>query len=57
MDLYYTVLQLRGLIGEKSKFRDVARRMSSRIIIPEFRWKSSILFLNMNEKVIIYIAW
>lgn len=51
VDLYYTILQLRSLVGEKSKFSDVSGRVSSKIIIPKFRWKSSTLFSNMNEKV------
>lgn len=51
VDLYYTILQLRGLVGEKSKFSDVSGWVSSKIIISKFRWKSSTLFSDTNEKV------
>lgn len=40
MDFYYTILQFRSLIGEEPKFRDISRRVSSRIIITKFRWKN-----------------
>jgi len=57
VNLYYTILQFRGLVGEKSKFGDVSGRVSSRIIISKFRWNNSILFSDVNGKVITYIAW
>jgi len=53
VDLHYTILQFRSLVGEKSKFSDVSGQMSPRIIIPKFRWNNNTLFLDMNEKVII----
>lgn len=43
MDLHYTILQFRGLVGEKPKFGDVAGRVSSRIIVAKFRWKNNAL--------------